>query len=90
MTHLIRILRTALRGGGAVLVILGAAQGAALPTLVVRSQDGQTAWAVVREGGAAITEVWVAGSGESPRRLRTFPGRPDRIYWEGDRLRYSY
>ena len=64
---------------------------AALPqeTLVTHSQDGRTAWAVVREGKAPLTEVWVADKGGEPRRVRAFPGRPEGIAWEGDHLYYT-
>ncbi|MSS71615.1 MAG: GWxTD domain-containing protein [Candidatus Latescibacteria bacterium] len=66
------------------------AQEASQSAMVAHSRDsGRTAWAVVWEGGAVLTEVWVAGRGEAPRRLRTFPGRPEGMAWDGDRLCYA-
>ena len=57
--------------------------------LTAHAQDRRTAWAVMREGFTAITEVWVAVPDGAPRRVRTFPGRPEGMAWEGDRLIYA-
>ncbi len=93
MADLIRIsYRRAFQGAALAAGLMASlvVEGPAQPAIVARSQDGsRTAWAVVREGGASLTEVWVADGGESPRRLRTFPGRPEGMAWEGDRLWYA-
>ncbi|MSS72660.1 MAG: GWxTD domain-containing protein [Candidatus Latescibacteria bacterium] len=78
---------------GAVLIVallgLLSTEGLAQSVLVAKASDGRTAWAVVREGKAPLTEVWVADKGGEPRRVRAFPGRPEGIAWEGDHLYYT-
>jgi GWxTD domain-containing protein len=70
------------------LTALLAVKGLSQEIFVARAQDGRTAWAIVREWAAGLTEVYVADRGEEPRRLRVFPGRPERLAWDGDHLIY--
>jgi GWxTD domain-containing protein len=64
-------------------------EGTAQTAFVTHAQDGRTAWAVVRESGATLTEVYIALRGESPRHIRSFPGQPEHIVYDGGRLLYT-
>ena len=64
-------------------------EGFSQETLVARSEDGRTAWAVGRAHHAALTEIWLADRDGKPRRVRAFPGLPGGLTWEGERLCYA-